>query len=155
MLQRAAAADAVGTSDWVQLDPGWRQLPFDPERFDAVVAASVLEYVDDPAAVLRECRRMLRPGGLMLCTVPNVRHPVRWLEWLLRIPAWMPLARATNRCLPRLGSYLTYLRTSRQHHTAQWWSRTANRADLLSVQCTADSAERSTLRLLAFQRPNP
>ena len=81
MLRQAAAADAAGTAEWVPLAPGWQELPFAPASFDAVVAASVLEYVGSPAAVLGECARVLRPGGVLLCTVPDLAHPVRWLEW--------------------------------------------------------------------------
>lgn len=152
MLRRAAAADPSSTADWVQLDPGWQVLPFGPETFDAVVASSVLEYVVDPTTVLRECRRVLRPGGTLLCSVPNLRHPIRWLEWLLRVADRVPLLRAAGRRWPRLDSYLTYLRISRQRHPARWWREIAGRADLLDVRYPADSAERSPLSLLTFQR---
>ena len=64
-----------------QLRPGLADAAVRSATFDAVVAASVLEYVDSPAAVLGECARVLRPGGVMLCTVPDLAHPVRWLEW--------------------------------------------------------------------------
>ena len=75
MLGQAAAADPAGAAEWIQLDPDWRTLPFATASFDAVVAASVLEYVGSPAAVLRECARVLRPGGVLLCTVPDPRAP--------------------------------------------------------------------------------
>jgi SAM-dependent methyltransferase len=152
MLHRAAAADQSGAADWVQLDPGWRRLPFASEAFDAVVAASVLEYVDDPMAVLRECCRVLRPGGVMLCTVPNPRHPVRWLEWLLGVADRVPVVRTSGLQWPKLDGYLTYLRISRQRHSPRWWHSTAARAGLLDVRYRVDSAERSPLRLLTFQR---
>jgi ubiquinone/menaquinone biosynthesis C-methylase UbiE len=45
------------------------RLPFTDASFDAVTALDVLEHVDDQAA-LREMRRVLRPGGTMLITVP-------------------------------------------------------------------------------------
>ena len=80
MLLRAPR-DRGGCAGWVQLEPGWRRLPFASAAFDVVVAASVLEYVAEPAAVLRECARVLRPGGVVLYTVPDLRHPVRWAEW--------------------------------------------------------------------------
>jgi SAM-dependent methyltransferase len=150
MLHRAAGSS--GAVDLVPLDPGWQVLPFAPETFDAVVASSVLEYVDDPVAVLRECRRVLRPGGVMLCTVPDRRHPVRWLEWLLGVTARGPAVRLAGRRWPRLNSYLTYLRISRQRHSSRWWHAAAARVDLLDVRCAANSAERSPLRLLTFQR---
>jgi SAM-dependent methyltransferase len=152
MLQRATLANPSGTVDWIQLDPGWQALPFATMTFDAVVAASVLEYVDDPVTVLRECRRVLRPGGVVLCTVPDPRHPVRWLEWLIDLVAREPVIRAASRRWPRVDGYLTYLQISRQRHLVRWWNTTATHADLLDVQCPADSVERSPLRLLTYQR---
>jgi len=154
MLHRATAADPARMVGWVQLDPGWRRLPFESATFDAVVAASVLEYVDDPTAVLRECCRVLRPGGTLLCTVPDPHHPIRWLEWLLGIAAQVPLVRAAGRRWPRLDGYLTYLRISRQRHSSRWWRTVATRAGLLDVRYAADSSERSPLLELTFQRPN-
>jgi SAM-dependent methyltransferase len=154
MLHRAAAADPSGTADWVQLDPGWQVLPFGPAKFDAVVASSVLEYVEDPAAVLRECARVMRAGGVMLCTVPNSRHPVRWLERLAGLAAHLPLSSVTVDRWPRLDRYLTYLRISRQRRSARWWRALAARAGLLVVHRPADTAERSPLRLLTFRRPD-
>ena len=64
----------------VLLNAQWRRLPFSAGIFDAIVAASVLEYVDDPVTVLGECARVLSPGGLLAFTVPDPRHPIRWLE---------------------------------------------------------------------------
>jgi SAM-dependent methyltransferase len=151
MLHRAAAVDASGTVDWVQLDPGWRSLPFSAATFDAVVAASVLEYVDDPAAVLRECSRVLRPSGVVLCTVPDTRHPIRWLEWLLGVAARAPLVRTAGRRWRRLEDYLIYLHISRQRHSSRWWCTTAAHS-ALRVQHLPNSAERTPLRLLTFQR---
>jgi SAM-dependent methyltransferase len=42
-------------------------LPFRPASFDAVVAAFLLNHVDDAGAVLDEVARVLRPGGAVLC----------------------------------------------------------------------------------------
>ena len=150
MLSRAKAADPSSRVDWVQLEHNWRRLPFEPETFDAVVASSVLEYVDDPVAVLRECCRMLRPGGVMLCTVPNPRHPVRWLEGLLCVVARLPGVQLASRGAPRLAGYLTYLRVSRQRHSITWWRATALLSGLLDVPCPGGSP----LRLLISCRPD-
>lgn len=43
------------------------ELPFRDAAFDAVTLLSVLEFVPDPAACWRECRRVLKPGGLLVC----------------------------------------------------------------------------------------
>lgn len=36
--------------------------------YDAVLSTQVLEHVEDPGLYLRECRRILRPGGQLLLT---------------------------------------------------------------------------------------
>ena len=93
MLLRATR-DRGGCAGWVQLEPEWRRLPFASAAFDVVVTASVLEYVAEPAAALRECARVLRPGGVVLYTVPDLRHPIRWAEWcaqrLARVTGKLP-----------------------------------------------------------------
>jgi SAM-dependent methyltransferase len=48
-------------------------LPFPDGSFDRVVAAEVLEHVDDDRAALAELARALAPGGRLAVTVP------RWL----------------------------------------------------------------------------
>jgi SAM-dependent methyltransferase len=47
------------------------QLPFDAAEFDVVVAGELFEHLRDPAAVLRDVRRVLRPGGRLVGSVPN------------------------------------------------------------------------------------
>lgn len=152
MLGCAAAADAVSAVRWTPLQPAWRSLPFESESFGAVVAASVLEYVDSPTTVLAECARVLRPGGVLLCTVPNLTHPVRWLEWVASLPARVPSVRRACQRWPRLGRHITYLNISRQRHTARWWDAAAAQAGLTVVPRPADDVEHAPLRLLTFKR---
>jgi SAM-dependent methyltransferase len=45
---------------------------FAPGSLDAVSIWHVLEHLDDPDRVLRECARWLAPGGVLLVAVPNV-----------------------------------------------------------------------------------
>ena len=152
MLSLARSADPDGTARWIRLDPGWRTLPFAAGSFDAVIAASVLEYVGAPGAVLRECARVLRPGGVVLCTVPDLTHPVRWLETAAAAAARVRLVRAAGAGWPRLGRYLTYLRISRQRRPAGWWHDQAVQAGLRPTAGRAGTAKRAPLRLLTLQR---
>ncbi len=46
-------------------------LPFPDESFDIVYSANVLEHTNDPAQVLREAVRVLKPGGTLQIVCPN------------------------------------------------------------------------------------
>lgn len=46
-------------------------LPFDDASFDAVVLGEILEHVRYPHGVVAEARRVLRPGGVFVGSVPN------------------------------------------------------------------------------------
>jgi SAM-dependent methyltransferase len=41
--------------------------------FDVVIASEILEHVPDPASMIREVARILRPGGLLWATTPNAK----------------------------------------------------------------------------------
>ncbi|MBP5856390.1 bifunctional 2-polyprenyl-6-hydroxyphenol methylase/3-demethylubiquinol 3-O-methyltransferase UbiG [Marivibrio halodurans] len=62
------------------------------ERFDAVLALEVVEHVNDPAAFIRTCASMVRPGGAMGLSTLN-RSPKGFLlgvvaaEYVMR---WLP-----------------------------------------------------------------
>jgi SAM-dependent methyltransferase len=45
-------------------------LPLEDGTFDLVLATDVIEHVDDDGKALEEIRRVLRPGGRLLLTVP-------------------------------------------------------------------------------------
>jgi SAM-dependent methyltransferase len=45
-------------------------LPYRDQTFEAVLALDVIEHVDDDVRLLREARRVLRPGGVAVLTVP-------------------------------------------------------------------------------------
>jgi ubiquinone/menaquinone biosynthesis C-methylase UbiE len=46
-------------------------LPFPDDTFDVIYNKSFLEHLREPDRFLLEARRVLKPGGLMLCLVPD------------------------------------------------------------------------------------
>ncbi len=48
-------------------------LPFAAETFDAVVSCDVVCQVEEPAVALREFFRVMRPGGVVVLTMPAYR----------------------------------------------------------------------------------
>jgi len=61
-------------------------IPFADGAFDHVFCIEVLEHVPNPFGALAEMHRVLRPGGVLVLSVPNPYH-VKELIWnLLRIP---------------------------------------------------------------------
>ena len=50
------------------------ELPWRSAEFDALILSEVLEHLVDPWATLARLARVLRPGGLVLASSPNVAH---------------------------------------------------------------------------------
>jgi SAM-dependent methyltransferase len=65
------------------------QLPFSDASFDLVIAWDVVEHVQDPALLLAELARVLRPGGRVLLTVIN-RLAFRDPHYHLPLLNWLP-----------------------------------------------------------------
>jgi GT2 family glycosyltransferase/2-polyprenyl-3-methyl-5-hydroxy-6-metoxy-1,4-benzoquinol methylase len=53
--------------------PGWESA-FSGQYYDAIVCADVLEHLARPEIVLKACHGLLRPGGVLLVSVPNVAY---------------------------------------------------------------------------------
>lgn len=42
------------------------------DKFDALVAIEIIEHLENPFRFVRECAKLLKPGGLLFLTTPNV-----------------------------------------------------------------------------------
>lgn len=86
-LRRALAAAHVIPREAAKVE--WRgdlrildvrdPLPFATGSYDAIYASHLLEhlYLDDALRLLRECFRVLRPGGVLRLVVPDLKAIVR------------------------------------------------------------------------------
>lgn len=74
-LYPAAAAQARAVMDEVVVgDVETMELPFAEASFDALILSEVLEHLEDPWSVVHRAAALVRPGGLVLASSPNVAH---------------------------------------------------------------------------------
>ncbi len=50
------------------------EIPADNETFDSAICTAVLEHLEEPEQALRECYRVLKPGGVAIYSVPFIWH---------------------------------------------------------------------------------
>ena len=85
-VEPASSVDVVGDA---------RTMPFSDASMDVVLCTQVLEHIPEPVAVIGEIRRVLKPGGTLLLSVPSIfpqhgspgdywRYMPQGLQWVLR-----------------------------------------------------------------------
>jgi SAM-dependent methyltransferase len=82
-VDREALAEAAKLgieTQWADVD---EPLPFEGASFDVVVAGELLEHVRDPARLVSEAQRVLRPNGRFVASVPNAFRLKNRLRFLL------------------------------------------------------------------------
>lgn len=50
------------------------EIPAEDALFDSAVCTAVLEHLEEPEKALRECSRILKPGGIAIYSVPFIWH---------------------------------------------------------------------------------
>jgi len=68
-LDRAGLSKHAGLRD--KVEGSLERLPFRDGAFDLVTANMVVEHLRDPGQILKEIRRILKPGGLFIFHTPN------------------------------------------------------------------------------------
>src|SRR5213592_4386753 len=75
-----AAAEARAVCEQVLVgDVETMELPFPDESFDVVLCGDLIEHLRNPERFLSRVRPLLRPGGRLVLTTPNVAN------WAMRI----------------------------------------------------------------------
>jgi ubiquinone/menaquinone biosynthesis C-methylase UbiE len=96
-------------------------LPLPNDHFDLIYSCTVLEHTQDPALVLKEALRVLKPGGMMQFVYPNYgsffdgHYCVPWIPYQ---PHW--LARRWIRLWGRDPTFLDTLQLTNYFKTRHW-----------------------------------
>jgi len=103
----AAAADRNGHMPLVRGRA--ERLPFPDESFDHLTFTYLLRYVDDPAAVMRELARVVRPGGRIAALDFGVPpNPLVRALWRFYTRMGLPLiGRAISERWASVGAFLS------------------------------------------------
>jgi len=56
--------------------------PYEDDTFDCICAIEVVEHIENQFEFIRECRRILKPGGKLFVTTPNVLNINSRLRYL-------------------------------------------------------------------------
>jgi O-antigen biosynthesis protein len=95
------------------------ELPFQPAGFDAIVAGDFIEHLRDPGAFLERIRPLLRPGGRLVLSTPNIANwamrlgllfgRFRYTEWGLldRTHTHLFTRKTLRECLEQAGYRIT------------------------------------------------
>ncbi|MBW3650963.1 MAG: class I SAM-dependent methyltransferase [Actinobacteria bacterium] len=129
----SATGEAPAGADGAAVSGSGLALPFPDGAFDRIVAAEVLEHVENDRRAISELARVLRPGGVLAVTVP------RWfpelVNWALDDDYHAPAVPGGHLRIyreaalrERLGS--AGLRVVGRHHahglhSPYWWLRCA------------------------------
>jgi len=79
-----AAAEAATKLDHVIEGVFTSEADLPLESFDGIVFNDVLEHLFDPAAALKLAQKLLRPGGVVVASIPNIRHFLALWELIVR-----------------------------------------------------------------------
>jgi 2-polyprenyl-3-methyl-5-hydroxy-6-metoxy-1,4-benzoquinol methylase len=88
--KRAVVVDAISAPGRNQVDEHyqgsledeslWERLAANEGPFDTILCLDVLEHLVDPWAAVSRCRDLLAQGGILIVSVPNLRH------WNVTVP---------------------------------------------------------------------
>ncbi len=76
-------------------------IPLPDASVDVVHAAEVIEHLSDPDRLIEECARVLRPGGHLVLTTPNLHA---WFNRMLFLAGIQPIFHETSSRSTQVGA---------------------------------------------------
>lgn len=72
------------------LDFSFESLPWPNASFDAILSFETIEHMENPYFFIREMRRVLKPDGILVLSMPNVQHIFNKIFFLRKgdMPRW-------------------------------------------------------------------
>jgi 2-polyprenyl-3-methyl-5-hydroxy-6-metoxy-1,4-benzoquinol methylase len=52
------------------------------EKFDCVIGTELIEHLENPRHLIRQCQRALKPGGLLILTTPNIGSAISIAQYI-------------------------------------------------------------------------
>lgn len=122
------------------------------DAFDVVTMSHVIEHVHDPIEVLKECKRLLKPGGRLIVVTPNrqslgrVVFRSRWHGWDVPRHLYAFSRRSLRACAARAGLEVDELRTTSRSTFRQLPSTPR----FIRMQSDTGKRDRARIRTLLF-----
>jgi len=132
--------------------------PFASGSFDAILASHLLEHLTDPFVAMRECHRLLRPGGVLLVQVPHFTrgftHPEHKCGFDVSFPLFFDPAMTPWYVGTAFSLVGMRLRWNAQRYLKPWvastLSRTLARVLGVVIDALANRAPMAFSRLFAY-----
>lgn len=128
------------------LNAAGEAIPLADNSFDLAVCWDIIEHVQDPEAMLRELRRVVRPGGRVLLTIINRRA---WRDPHYHLPAinWLP-RRLADRLVARRAASKAEMGLQDRQTLSDMHYYTMNQFRELARHCGFKVADMEALQIM-------